>query len=48
MERFQGMVTKYTSIETAKQIAFDERVKQTLVPACRKSNYITVEMLRNA
>ncbi|WP_342506635.1 IS1595 family transposase [Sporosarcina sp. FSL K6-2383] len=54
MVRFQGVATKYLDnylywfrwLEIDKQIAFDERVKQMLVSACRKSNYYTVEMLR--
>ena len=56
MGRFQGVATKYLDnylnwfrwLEIGKQIAFDERVKQMLVSACRKSNHTTVEMLRCA
>jgi hypothetical protein len=56
MERFQRMATKYLDnylnwfrwLEIGKQIAFDERVKQMLVSAFRKSNHTTVEMLRCA
>ena len=56
MERFRGVATKYLDnylywfrwLELDKQIAFDERVKQMLVSACRKSNYATVKMLRCA
>jgi hypothetical protein len=54
MEMLQGVATKYLDnylywfrwLELSKQIAFDERVKQMLVSACRKSNHLTIEMLK--
>lgn len=56
MERFKGVATKYLDnylywfrwFELGKSLAFENRVEQMLISACRKSNHITVEMLRNA
>lgn len=55
MERFQGVATKYLDnylywfrwLDTGKNLAFEKRVEQMLVSACRKSNYVSVEMLRS-
>lgn len=56
MKRFQGVATKYLDnylywfrwLELGKKFAFENRVEQMLVSACRNSNNATVEMLRSA
>ena len=56
MERFQGVGTHYLDnylywfrwLDTGKNLAFEKQVEQMLISACRKSNYVTVEMLRCA
>ncbi len=54
MERFQGVGTYYLDsylywyrwLEIHKNLAFEHRVEQMLISACQKSNYFTVEALR--
>lgn len=56
MERFQGVATKYLDnhlywfrwLELGKNLAFENRVEQMLISACRKSNHNTVQMLKSA
>jgi len=51
MERFQGVGTYYLDsylywyrwLELHKNLAFENRVEQTLISTCQKSNYFTIE-----